>query len=136
MWRTVLVYGGLLALGSLALQWLQFRLLVMSHATELFVGIVALAFLALGVWVGHRLFRRTRAAVAIDLQAGSLLGISARELQVLELLAGGRSNKEIARQLELSPNTVKSHVSNLFAKLAARRRTEAIARARELGMIR
>jgi len=136
MGRTVLIYGGLLALGALALQWLQFRLLVMSHATELFIGIVALAFLILGVWVGHLLFRRTRLPVEIDPRAGSALGISGRELQVLELLAGGRSNKEIARQLELSPNTVKSHVSNLFTKLAARRRTEAIARARELGMIR
>jgi DNA-binding CsgD family transcriptional regulator len=136
MGRTALIYGGLLALGALGLQWLQFRLLVMSHATELFVGIVAVAFLALGVWVGHRLFRRARVSVDVDPQAGSALGISGRELQVLELLAGGRSNKEIARQLELSPNTVKSHVANLFAKLAARRRTEAIARARVLGLIR
>ena len=64
------------------------------------------------------------------------LGISDRELEVLELLAAGQSNKEIARRLEVSPNTVKTHVARLFEKLEARRRTEAILRARELGMIR
>jgi len=135
MGRTVLIYGGLLALGALALQWLQLRLLVLSHATELFIGIVALAFLILGVLVGHLLFRRTRLPVEIDPRAGSALGISGRELQVLELLAGGCSNKEIARQLEVLPNTVKTHLGNLFEKLGVKRRTEAILRARELGVI-
>jgi ATP/maltotriose-dependent transcriptional regulator MalT len=64
------------------------------------------------------------------------LGISDRELEVLTLLAAGRSNKEIARHLEVSPNTIKTHVARLFEKLGARRRTEAILRARELGVIR
>jgi ATP/maltotriose-dependent transcriptional regulator MalT len=64
------------------------------------------------------------------------LGISARELEVLELLAAGRSNKEIARRLDVSPNTVKTHLANLYEKLEAERRTEAIRRARDLGMIR
>jgi DNA-binding CsgD family transcriptional regulator len=63
------------------------------------------------------------------------LGISEREYQVLKLVAGGQSTKEIARQLELSPNTVKTHLSRLFEKLEARRRTEAIQKARELGLI-
>jgi ATP/maltotriose-dependent transcriptional regulator MalT len=63
------------------------------------------------------------------------LGISSRELEVLALLAAGASNKEIARRLEVSPNTVKTHVTKLFAKLEASRRTEAIQRARELGII-
>jgi ATP/maltotriose-dependent transcriptional regulator MalT len=64
------------------------------------------------------------------------LGISPRELEVLDLLAAGRSNKEIARRLDVSPNTVKTHLANLYEKLEVRRRTEAILRARELGMIR
>ena len=72
--------------------------------------------------------------VADDLAMESL-GISGREREVLELLAAGRSNKEIARELNVSPNTVKTHVSKLFEKLAVRRRTEAISRARELGIL-
>ena len=64
------------------------------------------------------------------------LGVSDREFEVLTLLAAGRSNKEIANQLDVSPNTVKTHVAKLFEKLEAKRRTEAISRARELGMIR
>jgi ATP/maltotriose-dependent transcriptional regulator MalT len=68
-------------------------------------------------------------------RAQEALGISRRELEVLALLAAGRSNKEIARRLAVSPNTIKTHVTKLLAKLEARRRTEAILRARELGMI-
>jgi DNA-binding CsgD family transcriptional regulator len=136
MWRTILIYGVLLAVGAVLLEWLQFRLLVVTHATAVFVGLIAIAFLGLGVWVGWRLFRRASATFEINTQASATLGISGRELQVLELLAAGRSNKEIARQLEVSPNTVKTHVTRLFEKLGARRRTEAILKARELGMIR
>ena len=75
-------------------------------------------------------------ALELDPAAHERLGISAREFEVLGLIAAGRSNKEIARTLEVSPNTVKTHVAKLFEKLGARRRTEAILRARELGMIR
>ncbi len=68
-------------------------------------------------------------------KALAALGISPRELAVLQALAGGRSNKEIAIALDVSPNTVKTHVANLFEKLEARRRTDAINRARELGIL-
>lgn len=136
MLRTILIYGAILAAGTFALEWLQFRLLVRTHAVEAYVALVAAAFLALGVWLGARLFRRAPAAPFVpNTRAQETLGISGRELEVLELLAAGRSNKEIARRLEVSPNTVKTHVTKLFAKLEARRRTEAIQRARELGVI-
>jgi ATP/maltotriose-dependent transcriptional regulator MalT len=98
--------------------------------------LVAAAFMGLGVWLGVKLFRRDPAAPFVpNARAQGTLGISGRELEVLVLLAAGRSNKEIARRLEVSPNTVKTHVTKLFAKLEAQRRTEAIQRARELGMI-
>ena len=104
--------------------------------TEAYVALVAAAFMGLGVWLGAKLFRRAPAApFAPNTLAQETLGISDRELEVLELLAAGRSNKEIARRLDVSPNTVKTHVTKLFDKLQARRRTEAILRARELGMI-
>jgi DNA-binding NarL/FixJ family response regulator len=137
MLRTILIYSALLAAGSLGLQWLQYQYVVRAYPGEVYIALVALAFLGLGVWVGARLFRRTPpAGFEPNTRVQSTLGISERELQVLELLAAGRSNKEIASQLDVSPNTVKTHVAKLFEKLEVRRRTEAILRARELGMIR
>ena len=134
--RTIVVYGAILAAGTFALEWLEFRFLVRAHAVEAYVVLVAAAFMGLGVWLGAKLFRRAPAAPFVpNTSAQAALGISGRELEVLALLAAGRSNKEIARRLAVSPNTVKTHVTKLFAKLEANRRTEAIARARELGML-
>jgi DNA-binding NarL/FixJ family response regulator len=126
----------LLAAGTLGLRWLEFQFLVRTHATEAYVALVAAAFLGLGVWAGTRLFRKTPPApFEPNVKAQQTLGVSERELEVLQLLAAGRSNKEIARELDVSPNTVKTHVAKLFGKLEARRRTEAISRARELGIL-
>jgi DNA-binding CsgD family transcriptional regulator len=137
MLRTILIYGVLLAAGAFGLQWLEFQFLVRTHAIETWVVLVAIAFMGLGIWVGARLFRRPPPAPFIlNTRVRETLGVSDREFEVLTLLAAGRSNKEIANQLHLSPNTVKTHVANLFEKLEAKRRTEAISRARELGMIR
>lgn len=137
MLRTILIYGSLLALGVLGLQWLEYRLLVREHTFEIYAAIIAIGFMALGVWTGARLFRRAPPApFEINVQALESLGISEREREVLELLAAGSSNKEIARRLDVSPNTVKTHVARLFEKLSVGRRTAAISRARELGVIR
>ncbi len=137
MVRTILIYGALLAAGAFGLQWLEFQFVVRTHATETYLVLIALAFLGLGVWVGAKLFRRPPAGpFEPNLKVRETLGVSDREFEVLTLLAEGRSNKEIANQLDVSPNTVKTHVARLFEKLEANRRTEAISRARELGMIR
>jgi DNA-binding CsgD family transcriptional regulator len=137
MLRTILIYGVLLAAGAAALQWLEYRFLVATHSTEIYVVLVALAFLGLGVWAGARLFNRAPATTfEQNTRALLTLKISGRELEVLELLAAGRSNKEIAVRLEVSPNTVKTHVAKLYDKLEVKRRTQAVLRARELGMIR
>ena len=137
MLRTALIYGLALALGALALQWLEYQIWARSHAGEIYVALIAAAFLALGVWVGARLARpRPRGdGFEPNTRAQAALGISPRECEVLRLLADGRSNKEIAKRLTLSPNTVKTHIARLYEKLPAARRTEAILRARELGLI-
>ena len=137
MLKTVLVYGCALAAGAIALQWLEYQVWARTHAGEIYVALIALAFLGLGIWVGRRLFHREpRSSEFIpNERARSALGITERERQVLQLLADGRSNKEIARRLELSPNTVKTHVAHLFGKLRVARRTEAILLARELGLV-
>lgn len=138
MLRVIVMYGVILAAGSLGLQWLEYQYLVHAYPAELYVALVALGFLALGVWAGSRLFGRGAAELTFERNdlARATLGISDRELEVLELLAEGRTNKEIAKTLTVSPNTVKTHVARLFDKLEAKRRTEAILKARELGVIR
>ncbi|HRD27328.1 MAG TPA: response regulator transcription factor [Caulobacter sp.] len=137
MWKTVLTYGLALALGAVALQWLDYRLLARTHTGEVWVALVAAGFLGLGVWVGARLFRPRVLTGGFETNTPALaaLGVTRREHEVLGLLAAGRSNKEIARQLNLSPNTVKTHVARLYGKLEAARRTDAIRRARELRLI-
>src|SRR5262245_27735682 len=137
MWRTVLVYGLALAAGALALQWLEYHLWVRVHTFELYLGLLGAAFLALGVWVGAKLFRRPAATAPFEAneRARASLGVTDREYDVLRQLAAGRSHREIARQLEVSPTTVKTHVARLFEKLGAGRRTAAIRSAREFGLI-
>jgi DNA-binding NarL/FixJ family response regulator len=137
MQRTILIYGAILAVGSLGLEWLQYLYFVRTYPAEAWLALFAMTFMALGIWVGARLVRRASpAAFEMNKQVQETLGIRERELQVLELLAAGRSNKEIANGLSISPNTVKTHIARLFDKLEVKRRTEAILRARELGMIR
>ena len=137
MIRTILVYGLLLAAGIVVLQWLEIGMLARTHTFELYGGLLAIGFMALGVWVGARLFRRGPASQIFEpnTKAQASLGISEREYEVLQLLASGRSNKEISAKLNVSPNTVKTHVSKLYEKLEVSRRTEAILKARELGML-
>lgn len=136
--KTVLIYGSALAAGAVALQWLEYQFWARTHAGTIYVALIAAAFLCLGIWVGSRLFRREPrdGEFTPNERALSSLGITGREREVLQLLADGRSNKEIASRLGLSPNTVKSHVARLFEKLQVARRTEAILHARELGLIR
>jgi DNA-binding CsgD family transcriptional regulator len=136
MWKAVALYGVLLAAATAALQWLDYLAIVRARATDLYIALIAAGFLTLGLYAGWRLFGVRRSLhPAGNPQAQGSLGISARELEVLRELAAGHSSKEIARRLDVSPNTVKTHVSRLLDKLGARRRTEAIQRARELGLI-
>lgn len=136
MWKQVVLYGVLLALGTLALQWLDYQRLARAHAGEIYVFLIAAGFLALGIWLGARVFAAPKPSPFDgNPRAQAALGISPRELAVLKEIAAGRSNKEIAAQLHVSPNTVKTHAANLFDKLEARRRTDAINKARELGLI-
>jgi DNA-binding CsgD family transcriptional regulator len=136
LWKSIAAYGAALAVGALALQWLEYDRLARSRPGDIYLALVAVAFLALGVFLGARLLVRPK-AVPFDgnPQAVASLGISPRELIVLKELAAGHSNKEIARRLEVSPNTVKTHLARLYEKLGAVRRTDAVNRARELGLI-
>jgi DNA-binding CsgD family transcriptional regulator len=135
--KTALIYGFALAVGAILLQWVEYQIWARTHAGTIYVALIAVAFLVLGIWIGRRLFRSEPRAGRFtpNVRAQSSLGITEREGQVLQLLADGRSNKEIAARLGVSPNTVKTHVARLFEKLQVARRTEAIQLARELGLV-
>jgi DNA-binding CsgD family transcriptional regulator len=137
MLKTVLIYGIALAAGAVALQWLEYQIWARAHVGTVYIALIAAAFMGLGIWVGRRLFSSEPRVGEFtpNERAQSSLGITDRERQVLQLLADGRSNKEIAARLGLSPNTVKTHVARLFEKLRVARRTEAILLARELGLV-
>jgi DNA-binding CsgD family transcriptional regulator len=135
-WGLVLLYGCALAAGAVLLQWLDYRSLVRAQTSAWHIGLVAAGFLMLGIFVGVRAVGARRPKnPAGNRAAQASLGISERELAVLQQLAAGCSNKEVAQRLGVSPNTIKTHVARLFEKLGASRRTDAIARARELGLI-
>jgi DNA-binding CsgD family transcriptional regulator len=135
-WKAALLYGGALAVGPLALDWAQYQRLARARTADVYLALVAAAFLVLGLWLGVRLLgRRDPPPSDGNPAARASLGISERELAVLKALADGRSNKEIAAAFHISPHTVKTHVARLYEKLGARRRTDAVARARALGIL-
>lgn len=138
MWKHVLLYAALLALGTFVLQWLDLQRMARLYPQSVYDGLLATGFMALGLWIGARVLRARPGPVAFDgnPKARAELGISPREVAVLEELAAGLSNKEIARRLGVSPNTVKTHLARLYEKLGATRRTDAVRRARELGLVR
>jgi DNA-binding NarL/FixJ family response regulator len=130
------LYAIALGLGAFALQWLQFQYIARTFTPELYVLFIALAFTGLGTWVGIRLTPRA-APAKFERNDAALksMGVTEREVAVLELLAAGDANKEIARKLDISPNTVKTHIASLFGKLEVQRRTQAIQKARALRIL-
>lgn len=136
MARLILIYGAVLALLALVAEGLELGHALDLIPTSLFVLGVALLFAGLGIWLGTRLAPRPRGAAFVrNDKALAALGISPRECEVLELLAEGASNKVIARRLDISPNTVKTHAARLFEKLEAQSRTQAVRKARELDLL-
>jgi DNA-binding CsgD family transcriptional regulator len=135
-WKPVVLYGALLAAGALALQWLDYQQIARAHPGNMYTFVIAAGFLALGVYIGARVIGRPQpSAFDGNAKAQAALGISPRELEVLHEIAAGRSNKEIAAQLHVSHHTVKTHVARLFEKLDAKRRADAINKARQLGIV-
>jgi DNA-binding NarL/FixJ family response regulator len=131
--RDILLYG--LSCGVLitVLRLTEYRFLVVEHSVEIYGGLIAAIFAGLGIWLGLTLTQRTEKQIAgsaepfaPDEERISELGITARELEILGLIAAGLSNREIAGRLFVSENTVKTHSSRLFDKLGARRRTQAV----------
>jgi two-component system, NarL family, response regulator LiaR len=161
--KTVIGYGLLGGVLIALLKLVEYRFLVLEHSFEIYGGIIAALFSVLGIWLGLKLTRvketvvirevpvEMRVEVPVEVRvpvevhvAGPFqrddqrlaqLGITPRELDILEAMAAGLSNREIAERLFVSENTVKTHAGRLFEKLSARRRTQAVQLAKEARLI-
>ena len=140
--RTLLIYGFFTALLAIILKWLEYRFWIRGHMIELYVGLIAGMFLLLGIWMGLKWTSRRQQGtttlhppVIPNAEQVKKIGLSAREQEVLALIARGHSNQEIADQLFVSLSTVKTHVSNVLSKLDVKRRTQAIQKAKELNIL-
>lgn len=145
MKKHILIYGLCGGILIALLKLVEYRFLVVQHSIEIYGGLIALLFAGLGIWLGLKLTRPTETVIIKEVPAAQSftlnetrlreLGITRRELEILELIAGGLSNREIAEKLFVSENTVKTHSSRLFDKLSAKRRTQAVQLGKEFGLI-
>ena len=155
MRRHVFIFGLVGGLLIATLQYTEYRFVIIEHSVELYTALVAVLFATFGIWLGLRITRRREIIretvvvkeVLVPAEAPTLglsapktahqqtLGVTARELEILTLIARGLSNREIATQLFVSENTVKTHCARAFDKLGAARRTQAVRRGKELGLL-
>ena len=145
MKKHILIYGLCGGVLIVILKLVEYRFLVIQHSIEIYGGLIALLFAVLGIWLGLKLTKNKETVIVREVPAPQFftlnetrlreLGITRRELEILELIANGLSNREIAEKLFVSENTVKTHSSRLFDKLSARRRTLAVQMGKELGLI-
>lgn len=153
--KEILLYSISLAMLLLLLKWLEARFIIFNYRLDFFIGSIAIVFTVLGIWLALKLVKpkiETRivekevyvekkvyvdssAPKEINREEIGNLGISKRELEVLQLMATGLSNEEIAGKLFVSLNTVKTHSSNIFMKLDVKRRTQAVEKAKRLNII-
>ncbi len=153
MKKRILLYGLALAVLIGLLKWLEYRFIIVDHAIEIYGGMVALLFTVLGIWAGNKLTKRKVQEKIVEVEKLVIvpangnpefkinsaivekLGISEREIEVLQLISAGLSNQEIADRLFVSVNTVKTHVANIFLKLEVSRRTQAVQKGKEIGIL-
>ncbi len=153
MKKHVLLYGFLGGILVAILKVIEYRYLVIEHSTEIYGGLIAAVFAGLGIWLGVSMTRPASPVVVREVEVREVtvaaattaftenlqeiqrLGITPREREILSLIAGGLSNREIAERLFISENTVKTHSSRLFEKLQAKRRTQAVQLAKQHGLI-
>lgn len=145
----ILIYGLCGGILILALRMIEFRFMIVEHSFEIYGGLIAALFAGVGIWLGLKLTKKKEVLIVkevpVPVPASSIfslneqrlkdLGITKRELEILELIAQGMSNREIAEKLFVSENTVKTHSSRLFDKLSAKRRTQAVQIAKEMGLL-
>lgn len=152
MTKHILLFGLVAGVLIAALNLVEYQYLVVEHSVEIYGGLIAVVFSATGIWLGLRMTRAKETIVVREVEVREVqvpapsafvrndarvesLGVTPRELEILELIASGLSNREIAEKVFVSENTVKTHSSRLFEKLGARRRTQAVQLGKEAGLI-
>ena len=147
MRKPVLLYGLLGGALIALLKAIEYRYLVVEHSVEIYGGLVALVFVTIGIWLGLRITQRKERVIVREVSVPApatftrneeklaAIGMTRRELEILELIAKGLSNREIAERVFVSENTVKTHSSRVFEKLGAKRRTQAVQLGKEFGLI-
>jgi NarL family two-component system response regulator LiaR len=157
MKKQIIIYGLLYGIGGglliAFLKWTEYRFVVIEYSIEIYGALIALVFAAVGIWLGLKFTKKKEVVVEKEVVVVkevpvpahhtfllnevklNALGITKRELEILELISKGLSNREIAEKLFVSENTVKTHSSRLFDKLSAKRRTQAVQIGKELGLI-
>jgi len=149
--KHIFLYGIIGGILVAALRWSEYRFLVIDHSIEIYSGLIAATFAAVGIWLGLKLTRKQERIVVKEVPVAvpvpraepffpneakrEELAITPREMEILELIAQGMSNREIAEKLFVSENTVKTHSSRVFDKLGARRRTQAVQFGKEFGLL-
>ncbi|HWV73639.1 MAG TPA: response regulator transcription factor [Pseudosphingobacterium sp.] len=147
--KHIVFYGLIMAILVFALKWLQWRFLIVDNAIDIYIGLVAVFFTALGIWVAKQLIKPKTQTVIIEKEVFisqteaftvneielKRLNLNSREYEILQLLAKGYSNKDISENLFLSISTIKTHVSNLYVKMDIKSRTQAIEKAKRLKII-
>lgn len=147
--KAAIFYSISLALLLFLLKWLEFRFVIFDHSVEIYTGLIAVIFTVLGIWLAVKLSKPKIRTVVVEKEVFvtrsepfarntsliSELRINKRELEVLNLIAQGRSNQEIASEIFVSLSTVKTHIQNLFEKLEVKRRIQAVEKAKRLNLI-
>ena len=147
--KSIIIYSVSLAALLFFLKWLELRFIIFNHSFEIYIGFIAVIFTALGIWLAVKLSKPKIETVVVekeiyvqrnenfvlDTSLVAQLELSKRELEILNLLARGYSNHEIAAKLFVSVSTVKTHIQNLFEKLDVKRRIQAVEKAKRLNLI-
>lgn len=148
-YKATIIYSISLAFLLLLLKWLELRFIIFDHSFEIYIGLIAVIFTTLGIWLALKLSKPKIETLVVEKEVYvtrnenfilntsliSQLELSKRELEILNLMAQGHSNEEIAAKLFVSLSTVKTHNQNLFVKLDVKRRTQAVEKAKRLDLI-
>jgi len=147
--KSAIIYSISLAILLFLLKWLELRFIIFEHSFELYIGFIAIIFTSLGIWLALKLSKPKVETVVVEKEVYinknepfepdalqiSQLELGKRELEILNLMAGGLSNQEIAGKLYISLSTVKTHIQNLFQKLDVKRRTQAVEKSKRMNLI-
>ena len=145
--KRVLLYGAIGGALIAVLKFIEYKHFVRAYPTEVYGGVVAVIFTAVGIYLGLKWTTAKEVVVVKEVRVReggpfvlneinlAELGLTAREHEILGLIAEGLSNREIAEKLFVSENTVKTHSSRLFDKMNVKRRVQAVQKGKDLGLI-